>query len=208
VLHLAHIGGHGMPEAKVRLATTMADQIAIVLSNLRLQEETQNRSSRDLLTGLFTANFMRECLGLELSRAARNKGPLGVIAVELDGFTALQESFGQDAVLALVRQFAGLLRSGIRKEDIACRYDERRFLLLLPQAGREVTRRRAEHLRRSAQSLGVGPPGKFIGSVSVSAGVSFYPEHGGGEAVLLQAAESALRRAIEAGGDTVVVAGE
>jgi diguanylate cyclase (GGDEF)-like protein len=207
ILYFALSQGRESTSATVQLVTTMADQIAIVLTNLRLQDDMQHVSVRDPLTGLFTVSFMREYLGLELSRVGRSRGALGVIEIELDRFNSFRESLEPDALLSLVRQLAGLLRSSIRREDVACRSDERRFVLVLPEAGREVIRRRGEQLRRTAQSLDAGTHGA-VGRVSVSAGVSIFPEHGSTAPALLQAAESALKRAGEAGGDTVVMAGE
>jgi PAS domain S-box-containing protein len=58
VLHLTQPDGQKLTEAKQRLAITMAEHIAMALSNLRLHETLRSQSIRDPLTGLFNRRFM------------------------------------------------------------------------------------------------------------------------------------------------------
>jgi len=66
VLHLTQPEGAPITEAKQRLAITMAEHIAMALSNLKLHETLRSQSIRDPLTGLFNRRFMEESLELEL----------------------------------------------------------------------------------------------------------------------------------------------
>ncbi len=187
------------------LSIALADQISIALSNL-MESSRLRQPLRDRLTGLFSAGFMEESLGLELSKALRNKEPLGLIGIEVDRLDVLKSSAGLDAGLARVRQVSDLLRSNIRKEDVACRYSEGRFVIMLPQGDFEVTRRRAEKLRCMVHDLDTTDQGEGAGPFTVSAGVAMFPDHGRTPVDLLQAAAAALRSAGEAGGDRVVTA--
>ncbi len=206
VLHLTQPEGAPITEAKQRLAITMAEHIAMALSNLRLHETLRSQSIRDSLTGLFNRRFMEESLELELRRAARNQKPLGVIMVDVDRFSQINDGMGRDAGDAVLREVGGLLQSTIRKEDIACRISGQKFAVILPNGTVEITSQRADNLRQMIRSFEVKHRRQAIGSVTVSAGVAVYPDHGRIGEALLRAADGALNRAMQDGGDRVTIA--
>jgi diguanylate cyclase (GGDEF)-like protein/PAS domain S-box-containing protein len=206
LLYLVPTNGEGKSGANQRLALAMADHIAVALSNLRSHESMQGQSVRDQLTGLFTLNYMEASLDQELSRALRNQRPLGLIGIDLDHFDVFNKAFGPDAGQAVIRELGGLLQANVRKEDIACRWGEQRYAVVLPQGSLEATRQRAELLRRMIRELEVHHHGDTIGHVTVSVGVAVFPVHGRTVDALLQATDGALKTARNAGGDTVAVA--
>ncbi len=207
VLHLSHANGTPLAESKQRLATAMGERVAMALSNLRLHETLRNQSIRDPLTGLFNRSFMEESLELELRRAARTQGTLVVIMAALDRFQEINDDWGLDAGDSLLCRTAVLLQSKVRKGDVACRFSGHAFVLLLPQSGREVGRRRAETLRDLVREMDVQYPGAREGEkISVSVGMALYPDHGQTVEALLRSAEAAVGRARTGGGDAVVVA--
>ncbi|NWG13805.1 MAG: GGDEF domain-containing protein, partial [Acidobacteria bacterium] len=206
VLHLAQPVEAPMTEAKQRLAITMAEHIAMALSNLKLHETLRSQSIRDPLTGLFNRRFMEESLELELRRASRSQKPLGVIMVEVDHFHIINEGMGRDAADSVLRDVGDLLQSTIRKEDIACRITAQRFAVILPNGNAEITAHRAENLREMIRNFEMKHRRQPIGRVTVSAGVAVFPDHGRIGEALLRAAEGALNRAKQEGGDRVLVA--
>ncbi len=91
-------------------------------------------------------------------------------------------------------------------EDIVCRHGGEEFAVILPDACLETTRQRAEHLRDGAKTLQVQHRGQSLGSITLSAGVAAFPDHGSAVEVLLREADAALYRAKAEGRDRVVVA--
>jgi diguanylate cyclase (GGDEF)-like protein/PAS domain S-box-containing protein len=206
VLHLTQPEQGIWSEAKQRLAIAMAEHIAMALSNLKLHETLRNQSIRDPLTKLFNRSFMEESLELELRRAARRHGPLGIITIDVDHFKSFNESFGRDAGDVMIRDIGGLVQACVRKEDIACRLSGQRFAVLLPQGNIEITQHRAETLRELIMNLDVKHRNQPMGRVTASLGVAGFPEHGRTVEALLSASEAALRRSKEVGGNCVVTA--
>jgi diguanylate cyclase (GGDEF)-like protein/PAS domain S-box-containing protein len=206
VLYLAQPVGAHMTEAKQRLAVTMAEHIAMALSNLKLHETLRSQSIRDPLTGLFNRRFMEESLALELRRAIRNQRSLGVIMLDLDGFKHFNDAFGHDAGDALLRELGKLLQTNIRGEDIACRYGGEEFTLILPEGNAEVTQQRAEALREAIKRMEVLHRGVPLGRITASLGVAIFPEHGRTAEALLQAADASLYQSKDAGGDKATTA--
>ena len=191
--------------SRQRLALNVAEHLGLALANLRLREALQDQSIHDPLTGLFNRRYMEESLERELRRALREQRTLGLIMLDLDHFKQFNDTYGHEAGDALLRELGHLLQARIRKEDIACRYGGEEFVLVLPEASLEVTRRRAEQLRESFKSLTVRVRGQNHGAGTVSLGVAGFPEHGATFSALLRVADAALYRAKNEGRDRVIV---
>jgi diguanylate cyclase (GGDEF)-like protein len=192
-------------EAQQRLASTVADQLGLAVANLKLRETLRNQSIRDPLTGLFNRRYMEETLERELRRGDRSQSPLGVVMIDLDHFKLFNDTHGHDAGDMLLRDLGRLLQTSVRSGDVACRYGGEEFMLILPGANVEITRKRAERIREAVKHLFVSHRGQSVGSVTMSAGVAAFPDHGTTGEVLTQAADAALYRAKTEGRDRVVV---
>jgi len=192
--------------ARRQLAFTVADQIALALSNLRLQESLRDQAIRDPLTGLFNRRYMQESLDRELRRAQRRRMPLGVIMIDIDHFKRFNDTFGHAAGDKLLREIGALLQHHTRGEDIACRYGGEEFTLILLEASADDTEQRALLLRAEAAQLHVEYGHQPLGNITISLGVAVFPDHGGTADTLLKAADAALYRAKGAGRDRVMVA--
>jgi diguanylate cyclase (GGDEF)-like protein/PAS domain S-box-containing protein len=207
VLHLMQPNGVKMTETKQRMAITMAEHIAMALSNLRLHETLRSQSIRDPLTGLFNRRFMEESLELEIRRASRNQRSLGMIMMDLDHFKYFNDNFGHEAGDLLLKELGALLRANIRGEDIACRYGGEEFTLILPEGTGAVTRQRAEFYKEAIQRLDIHYRDNPLGRVTASMGVAIFPDHGRTAKALVEAADKALYRSKSAGRDRVTLAG-
>ena len=195
------------PEDRI-LAATVAENIAISLSNLYLQEALRLQSIRDPLTGLFNRRYLEESLERELHRLARRKHSAGFAMLDLDHFKTFNDTFGHEGGDALLRAFGQFLREHLRKEDIACRYGGEEFCILFCESSLADTVRRAEQLRSGVSHLIVQYGGHHLGVVTVSIGVASYPAHGSTSTSteLIAAADGALCQAKTEGRNRVVTA--
>ncbi|MBM3334653.1 CHASE3 domain-containing protein, partial [Candidatus Sumerlaeota bacterium] len=80
-----------------RLAVTVADQIALALSNLRLRDTLRSQSIRDPLTGLFNRRYMEETLEREVQRALRSGASVGIVMLDIDHFKSFNDRYGHEA---------------------------------------------------------------------------------------------------------------
>ncbi|MEJ2110037.1 MAG: diguanylate cyclase [Acidobacteriota bacterium] len=207
ILHLMQPDNMKMTDTKQRMAVTMAEHIAMALSNLKLHETLRSQSIRDPLTGLFNRRFMEESLELELRRATRNQRPLGMIMMDLDHFKYFNDNFGHEAGDLLLKEVGALLKNNIRGEDIACRYGGEEFTLILPEGTGSVTRQRAEFFKDAIQRLEVHYRNQPLGQLTASMGVAVFPDHGRSAQSLIEAADKALYRSKHAGRNCVTMAG-
>ncbi|MGO8762518.1 MAG: diguanylate cyclase [Desulfobaccales bacterium] len=197
----------GELDAKQRLAVALAENLALALANLKLRETLQNQAIRDPLTGLYNRRYLEETMDRELHRSRRLKAHLGVVMMDLDHFKDFNDTFGHAAGDALLSALAGVLTTGIRSEDIVCRYGGEEFLLVMPGAALPATQARAENVRQAVQALQMQYQDHLLKSPTLSLGVAIFPDHGATAAEVIAAADVALYRAKQAGRNRVEIAG-
>ena len=204
VLYLHSSSAATLGEAGERFVETVAEQLALALSNLRLRESLLQQSIRDPLTGLFNRRHLEETLDLELHRAARRGEPVSAVMFDVDHFKRYNDLHGHDAGDAVLRALGTLVQSHIRAGDVACRYGGEEFLLLQPGLSAEDALVRAESLRHAVSGLALTNHGVGLGSITVSLGIATYPKHALDRTTLIKRADEALYRAKQAGRNRVV----
>ncbi|MDP6379845.1 MAG: diguanylate cyclase [Phycisphaerae bacterium] len=101
----------------------------ITSSRRRLQEI----SVTDPLTGLYSRRVLWPFLETELARARRYDFPLSMLVVDIDFFKRFNDTYGHLAGDEALRQVGELIRSRLRRSDVAVRFGGEEFVLLLPQ---------------------------------------------------------------------------
>ncbi|MBE9170532.1 sensor domain-containing diguanylate cyclase [Pleurocapsales cyanobacterium LEGE 06147] len=187
-----------------RLAKIVAKQVALAFIDLQLQENLQNQSCRDSLTGLYNRRYLKESSLREVKRAAREEKPIGVIMLDIDHFKHFNDFFGHEAGDAVLREIGILLKKMSRESDIACRYGGEEMTLILPNASKENTNLKAEQIRRAIKNLRIKYGEQLLSSITVSIGVACFPEDGESWNELLRAADRALYLAKNQGRDRVI----
>ncbi len=141
--------GHPDPLDPVsdRCVAETVSQSAPVLANLRNLALDEARPATDALTGLSNRRAFHDTLLRMLAHAGRTLSPLSVIALDLDHFKAINDTYGHshgDAVLAAV---GDVLSDSIRVSDLAGRTGGEEFVVLLPDTTSEGAIDVAEKLR-------------------------------------------------------------
>lgn len=194
------------PPGDLQLIEAAAEQLAMALSNLELQERLRIQSIREPLTGLYNRRYLEESLDRELSRCERRQLPVALMMMDLDHFKRFNDMHGHGGGDALLAGFGRLLRELSRPEDIACRYGGEEFTLILPEATEATAQARAEDIRAAVKAMRVEHLGSELPEVTVSIGVAMFPEQGSTPDALLRRADKALYRAKREGRNRVVIA--
>jgi diguanylate cyclase (GGDEF)-like protein len=195
-----------LSEDKSRMVKTLAEHLALAVANLQLRERLRSQSIRDPLTNLFNRRYMEESLARELHRATRKKSTLSIMAIDVDHFKRFNDTYGHEAGDKLLQELAQVFCHRLRGDDVACRYGGEEFILILPEAPLEAASERAEQLRQAIEKLKLDYHGQKLENISVSVGVSCFPQHGTAPDVLLRTADAALYRAKEQGRNRVISA--
>ncbi|MEF8941544.1 MAG: diguanylate cyclase [Desulfohalobiaceae bacterium] len=189
------------------LLITMAEQVAMAVTNLRLREQLRQQAIKDPLTGLYNRRRLEETLLEELSWAERHDETVGVIMLDVDHFKQLNDTHGHETGDAVLRELGGLLNRSLRREDRAFRYGGEEFTLVILKTNAERLCRLAELVRvRVEEELNLSLFTESIGKVTVSLGAAQFPDHARDLHGLLQAADEALYLAKHRGRNRVAFA--
>jgi len=152
----------------------------------------------DPLTGLANRRLLAERMSMALAHARRNKGAMAVVYLDLDGFKQINDTLGHGAGDALLKMVAGRLVATVREEDTVARLGGDEFMIALWDV------RSAERAATVALKVieAVSQPFAIDGhtvSVTTSAGIAIYPDHGEDADTLMKSADLALYEAKRAG---------
>jgi len=192
---------------KKQLALSLAEQISLSLSNIRLRETLRTMSIRDSLTGLYNRLYMEEFFKQEIHRAYRKGTSIGVIIIDIDHFKRVNDTLGHDAGDMLLAKIGKFLHRSIRESDIVCRFGGEEFVIIMPEATVEVAAGRAQELRKSFKLSNLDYESLLpVGEITISLGVSAFPRNGLTAEAIFKAADDALYEAKDSGRDRVCVA--
>jgi diguanylate cyclase (GGDEF)-like protein len=189
-----------------QMAVSVAEHIALALSNLQLREALRVQAVRDPLTGLYNRRYMQEFLEREIHRARRRQRPVAVMMLDLDNFKRYNDTYGHSAGDLALRMVGETLLSSVRGEDLACRYGGEEFVLMLPECSLQQAVVRGDVIRKRLKELPVDRPDEFREAVTVSIGVAAFEETTDKMDRILKCADEALYQAKREGRDRVVAA--
>ncbi|MFG1839029.1 diguanylate cyclase [Micromonospora sp. NPDC049175] len=186
---------------------TFAGHAAVAVDNVRVHEEAQRLSLTDPLTGLWNYRYLRESIRREVERASRFGRMLSVLALDLDRFKDVNDTYGHAAGDTVLAEFARRVRGEIREVDLAFRQGGEEFVLLLPETDARGAAIVAERLGAAVRDTPIAVEA-YAGPVvvTVSVGIAVYPDNGSTGREVLEAADDALYAAKAAGRDTYRVA--
>ena len=163
-----------------------------------LHESLREQAVRDSLTGLYNRRYFNETIDREIARAKRENYPVSVLIMDIDHFKGINDSYGHTFGDEALKVLSTLINDNIRAGDIAYRYGGDEFIIVMPGAGIEIAKKRAETISRAFNTTPIQDGGKQA-PATISVGISIYPEHGGDDIEILRAADSALYQAKQAG---------
>lgn len=201
------LGQDDFDDADLGTLRTFAGQAAVAVDNVMLHRETERLSLTDPLTDLWNYRYLQVSLNRETERAGRFSRRLAVLAMDLDRFKEVNDTYGHSAGDAVLTAFAQRIRAEIREIDLACRQGGEEFVVLLPETDEVGAARLAGRLCAAIREMQVpaagmdrDEPARIVTTVSI--GVAIYPDHGQTGRAVLDAADDALYQAKAAGRDT------
>jgi diguanylate cyclase (GGDEF)-like protein len=169
-------------------------------------EETERSARTDTLTGLLNRRVFHENLDAEIRRCRRYRCPVTVLMLDLDHFKDVNDSYGHMLGDLVLERVGGIVRHAVRDADAACRFGGEEFAVVLPETAREGGYAVAERIRRRVEQAFDGLPvdGQDI-PMTISAGLSTFPDDGLHAEELVARADEALYGAKRAGRNRVCV---
>jgi len=193
---------------KVRL-TRQNQRLLKVLEQKNNQLKKANKTlkwlaRRDGLTGLYNHRYFQEILHAELVRAVRYKQYFSVVFLDLDYFKQYNDTHGHQKGDQLLQILAKVLGGCLRESDYLARYGGEEFTIILPSATKGEALAVAEKIRGRVERYPfTGRETQPKGCVTISMGVSTFPEDGKDNASLMENADQALYEAKNSGRNRV-----
>jgi diguanylate cyclase (GGDEF)-like protein len=155
----------------------------------RARDAAIRMSTIDSLTGLFNRSYFFTALEREIARGDRSGRAFCLVMLDLDDLKSVNDRFGHIAGDQVLRSVSDIVRSGVRKIDVAARYGGDEFVALLPETDPTGGWVLAEKIRLTVAEQGL--PGIDPGP-TVSVGVVSYPADGRSADALLVSADRAM----------------
>ena len=189
----------------IQMLSIVARSAALALENAELHRRTEELTINDELTDTFNYRFFVQKLQEEKRRAARYSLPLSLIMVDIDWFKKLNDSYGHEIGNIVLKNLSEIIKKCIRDVDIFCRYGGEEFVVILPQTPKVEATQIAERIRQQVEKAVIDTLKRGKLKVTVSVGVTSYPENGKSQDDLLAVADQALYRAKGEGRNLVCI---
>jgi diguanylate cyclase (GGDEF)-like protein len=180
---------------------------ALVLENARLTAERLH----DTLTGLFNRRYIMIRAEEEIRRSSRHAYPLSCLLLDIDRFSDLNDKWGLVVGDGVLRDLSHVITRTMRATDVAARYRDDEFLVLLTDTDAGGAQIAANRLRDAVAdhnffNSDAGDPLRITASIGVAYWQPVKGAPGGTwEPQLLALAERALRAAKLSGPNRLVM---
>ncbi len=146
-------------------------------------------STIDKLTGVYLRKHIEQEFAIELNRSRLNNYQLSVIMLDIDKFKSVNDTYGHRKGDEILMRIGELIKKSVRSTDYVGRYGGEEFIIILPETSSKDGYLVAEKIRSIvdlSKLLGEEMP------LTVSLGVSTFPEDGANEDELIEKSDQAL----------------
>ena len=181
----------GIGRSRLWLIPFSAVSLGLIYQNFTAYVRRFNDSVTDPLTGLPNVRALVSHAAQELARSQRDETPMAVLLVDLDGFKAINDSYGHAAGDVALRQVGQCVQHGVRVYDTCARYGGDEFVAVLPNCDIVDAQRKAAALEAAVAALAFQPKAELV-PLKISVGVAAFPEDGSTFEELLAAADARM----------------
>ncbi len=169
--------------------------------------ELEELASKDSLTGTSNRRHFMHLATLELDHARRMGRSFALLALDIDHFKHINDTWGHAAGDEALKAFTNACRQGLREYDILGRVGGEEFAVALPNTGLDGAKVIAERLRAAVEELVIRPARGDLFDLTVSIGIAVLAEDDSTVTGLLDRADKALYMAKNAGRNRVEAEG-
>mgnify|MGYP002651241291 CR=1 FL=1 len=156
------------------VTTIAADAIAKSLQH----KFVETSALTDQLTGLPNARGLKAAFEKELARASRGDRSFTVLVLDLDGFKAINDSFGHNVGDRMLRKIGLIIRKQLRDYDHLARYGGDEFVALIPETSATDIGDVCRRIEAAVEEFVLMINEEVKARVGISIGAAAFPEHG------------------------------
>lgn len=169
------------------MLTILSNQMALAIENNGIYKEIENKAYIDNLTGLYNRHvFDREIAGL-----LKNDIPFSMVIYDIDNFKRVNDTYGHLAGDRVIKEISHIIKTSIRKTDIPCRYGGEEIVVIFKDLSKADAYIISERIRELIEKAALEYEEIRI-NVTVSGGVSAYPDDGCSKEDIVKVADNEL----------------
>jgi len=179
----------------------ITEQKEAMLAVQKAKDELGYQAEHDSLTGLPNRILYFDRLNQAIKKAARNQTKIAVVFLDLDRFKEINDSLGHETGDILIQLLSKRIQSQLRDTDTLARFGGDEFLILLESLTD------ADNIDEILNKLICSMEDPFdindhLLHLTLSAGVSIYPDDGNDPETLIRNSDTAMYRAKDEGRNT------
>lgn len=194
-------------EKDVQFLELLTDTIGSILTWKNEYKKMYKSAIHDGLTDLLNHKAYKERLNEELSRAKRFKQSLVLLILDLDKFKRINDTYGHLYGDYVLTEVSAILKDSVRNIDICARYGGEEFAIVLVNTDVENARPVAERIIEKVSEFHFNKDG-IEENMTISAGMSEYPNHSIEMKKLIAHADLAMYEVKKNGGNAVIAHGD
>ena len=168
-----------------------------ISARVAAEDTIRHQAMHDTLTGLPNRKLMNDFLSGNLAVAEEQAHTFAILFIDMDGFKAINDTYGHEVGDILLETVGLRLATTVSRADMVARFGGDEFIVIMN--GAEQAQDLAEKI-----ALSLLPPVSVNGidlQVTMSIGISIFPQDGATAQSLIKAADKALYRVKKQGGN-------
>jgi diguanylate cyclase (GGDEF)-like protein len=182
----------------------LAHQFMLGIKRALLYKKVQELSIMDGLTSVFTRRYLMERFSEEIERSKKFSYKFSFLMADVDHFKGYNDRYGHLVGDAILKEVSRVIRENIRQIDLVGRYGGEEFSAILTETDREGARFAAERIRAAIEQKRILVYDEDL-HITISIGISVFPEDSLDLQGLIEKADKALYQAKETGRNRVCI---
>jgi len=203
---VGYLVSKGIAEGEDDKFNILAQQFALGIKRAVLYRRIQELAITDSLTNSFSRSYWQERFNQEIERSRKFKYQFSFLMIDIDHFKAVNDRYGHLVGDGILKEVAKRIKDTIRQIDLICRYGGEEFSVILIETDRVGARFAAGRILQAVEEKCVKVYDEDL-KITVSIGISVFPEDASDNKGLIEKADKALYRAKETGRNKVCLHG-
>ncbi len=167
---------------------------------VKIEKEYRNSVSglvsKDELTGLYNHRYFQDSLKAQFDHSRKYNKKFSLILIDIDNFNYYNRMYGYVAGDEVIKSVGNLIRDNIREIDVLARYGGEEYTVILPNTDNNEALNIGERIRKAVENTRFpGEENQPNGKLTVSVGVTTFPDKAKTETEMINSVDDALLKA-------------
>lgn len=199
---IGYLVASGVARSEKEKFNILAQQFVLGIKRAILYQRVQELAIVDSLTDVFSRRYWMERFSQEIERSKKYKFNFSFLMVDIDHFKSFNDKYGHLVGDAVLKEVAKRIKQNLRQIDLIGRYGGEEFCVILIETDKAGAQFAAERIRQAVEAQGIRVYDEDL-KITVSIGISVFPEDSADKDALIDKADSAMYRAKQNGRNRV-----